>query len=91
MKRKIVISILALILIGLGVLVFLFINSIKEDQAITKEKADEIIAAYEKFDEAINQFANLREEYYVTRENTFLEEFAKNYGMMSFKCTEKES
>lgn len=79
MKRKIVIIILLLILIAIGTLGYFFIDSIKEDQAITKEKAKEITEEYTKFDEAINQFANLREQLYVTKENTYLEEFAKEY------------
>ena len=78
MKRKIVISILILLLIGMGIVIYFFIDSIKEDQKITKGKANEIIKAYEKFDSAINGFASLREEYYVARQNTFLEEFAQN-------------
>ena len=79
MKRKIVIIILCLILVGLGVLVYLFIDNIKEDQAITKEKAKEITSSYEKFYSSIEAFAALREKLYVTRENTFLEEFATDY------------
>ena len=79
MKRKIVIIILILILITIGVVGYLFIDSIKEDQAITKEKAKEITDAYSKFDESLKQFIILREQYYVTRENTYLEEFSKDY------------
>lgn len=78
MKRKIVIIFLFLLLVAIGVAGYLFIDSIKEDQAITKSKANEIIKAYEKFDSSINAFATLREEYYTSRENTFLEEFAQN-------------
>ena len=78
MKRKIFIIILFLILVIMGVVVYFFIDSIKEDQAITSEKAKEISKAYEKFDSSINAFATLREEYYVSRENTFLEEFSQS-------------
>lgn len=77
MKRKIVIGILVGILVIFGVVIYLFIDSIKEDQTITKEKTKEISKAYEKFNSSIQAFAALREEYYQKRENTFLEEFAK--------------
>ena len=79
MKRKIVIIILLVILFALAVVVYFFIDSIKEDQAITKGKANEIVGAYEKFNSSIQAFAALREEYYGKRQETYLEEFAKNY------------
>ena len=78
MSKKIIIAILLVIFIVIGSFVYLFIDSIKEDQQITKEKAKEIISAYEKFDSNIHAFAALREEYYTSRENTFLEEFSEN-------------
>lgn len=56
---------------------YLFIVSIKEDQAITKDKAKEITDAYEKFNSSIQAFAALREDLYTNREDTYLEEFAK--------------
>ena len=57
---------------------YFFIDSIKEDQAITKEKSKEIVSSYKKFNSSIREFASLREEYYQARENTFLEEFSKD-------------
>lgn len=79
MKRKIVIIILLIVLFALGVVTYFFIDSIKEDQAITKEKAAEIIKSYEKFNSSIQAFAALREEYYNKRQKTYLEEFSKEY------------
>ena len=78
MKRKIVIVILLILLFAIGVGGYFFIDGIKEDQAVTKEKSKEILAAYKDFNSSIQAFATLREEYYVSRENTFLEEFSKD-------------
>ncbi len=78
MKRKIVIIILLVLLFAIFGFGYLFIDSIKEDQAVTKEKSKKIIAAYKEFNSSIQAFATLREEYYVSRENTFLEEFSND-------------
>ena len=53
MKRKIVITILFILLILIGVVGYLFIDSIKEDQAITKAKSNEILSAYKEFNSSI--------------------------------------
>ena len=80
MKRKIVIALLLFLLFVIGLGGYFFIDSIKEDQAITKEKSKEIVDAYKEFNSLIQAFATLREEYYGARENTFLEEFSKDTG-----------
>lgn len=91
MKRKIVVGILVIILIALGVLAYLFINSIKEDQAITAEKAKKIVSSYEKFDKSINDFASLRETIYKKREETFLEDFAKTVDEWNKRAKDYEA
>ena len=78
MKRKIVIIILLVLLFAIGVVGYFFIDSIKEDQAITKAKSKEILSAYKEFNSSIQTFATLREEYYQAREDTYLEEFSKD-------------
>lgn len=78
MKRKIVIIILLILLFAIGIAGYFFIDGIKEDQAVTKAKSKEILASYKEFNSSIQAFATLREEYYVSRENTFLEEFSKD-------------
>ncbi|MBQ9011952.1 MAG: hypothetical protein IJ093_04820, partial [Bacilli bacterium] len=78
MKKKIVVIILIVILFVLGFVVYKFIDNIKEDQTITSEKASEIVKAYDKFNSSIQAFATMREEYYTSRQNTFLEELASD-------------
>lgn len=78
MKRKVVIGILIFILLVLGLLVYFFIDGIKEDQTITKEKAKKITKEYEKFNSSIQAFAAQREDLYTNLENTYLEEFSQS-------------
>lgn len=73
---KILITLIILILIGLGI--FTFIASFKEDKEITKEKMNEITKNYEKFNNSVLTFAKGRDYIYNQKENTYLEEYSKN-------------
>lgn len=80
MQKKTVIKILIitiiLLLIAFGV--YTFISSFKEDKEITKEKMKEITENYQKFNDSVLTFAKGRDYIYNQRENTYLEEYAKN-------------
>ncbi len=80
MKNKAVIftiiciTIITLIIFG----TYKFITNFKEDKEITKEKSNEIVQNFDLFNKSVQQFAKERDYFYNQRENTFLEEFAKN-------------
>jgi len=45
---------------------------------LTLEKANEIVEAYNKFNDSVLTFAKERDNIYTLREETYLEDFAKN-------------
>ncbi len=80
MKNKAVIFIIIFIIV-IGLITFgayKFITSFKEDKQLTQEKANEIVQNFDIFNENVQKFAEGRDYFYKQRENTFLEEFAKN-------------
>lgn len=79
MKKKFIITTIIIILISLIIFgIYTFINNFKEDKQLTQAKANEIVTEYNKFNESILTFAKERDNIYNLRENTYLEEFAKN-------------
>jgi len=79
MKKKVVTIIIIIIIILLIIFgIYKYIQGFKEDKKITTEKANEILENYNNFNESILIFAKERDNIYKLRENTYLEEFAKN-------------
>jgi len=79
MKKKIALIIILIIVLVLLIFgIYTFITSFKEDKKITAEKANQIIESYNQFNENVLTFAKERDNIYKLRENTYLEEFAKN-------------
>lgn len=81
-KKKIILAILIVLLICvIGLIafgVFKFASNIKEDQAITTKKINEISEKYNEFNSSIQAFAALREEIYTSKEEIYLEEISNN-------------
>lgn len=77
MKKKTIIIIISIIvLIGVGLAAFAY--TVKEDQRKTIIKMEEINDNYDKYNQSIQAFAKIREQYFEAKADTFLEEFSKN-------------
>lgn len=79
MKKKVIITIVTVIIISLIIFgVYKFISGFKKDKELTLEKANEIVEAYNKFNESVLTFVKERDNIYTLRENTYLIDFSKN-------------
>jgi len=79
MKKKIIIVIILTLIAALLIFtIYKFISGFKEDKKLTIEKSNEIIEEFNKFNESVLTFAKERDNIYTLRENTYLEDFAKN-------------
>ena len=70
----IVIIIIAIIFIG----AWIWVDGLKEDRAETQAKMDEILKAYPNFNEAVDDFSNLRNQFYSYKEDLYLETLRDN-------------
>ena len=70
----IVIVIIAIIFIGAWV----WFSGLKEDRAATQEKMNKILEAYPNFNQAVNDFSNLRNQFYTYKEDLYLETLRDN-------------
>ena len=70
----IVIVIIAIIFIG----AWIWFSGLKEDRAATQEKMNKILEAYPNFNQAVNDFSNLRNQFYTYKEDLYLETLRDN-------------
>ena len=77
-KSLIIIGIVILIIIILFIGAWIWFDGLKEDKLETQEKMDEIKEVYPNFNQAVNDFSNLRNEFYNKKENLFLETLKDN-------------
>lgn len=70
----IVIVIIAIIFIGAWV----WFSGLKEDRAATQAKMDKILEAYPTFNQMVNDFSNLRNQFYSYKEDLYLETLRDN-------------
>ena len=70
----IVVLIIAIIFIG----VWIWFSGLKEDRAVTQAKMDAIVEAYPTFNQAVNDFSNLRNQFYEYKEDLYLETLRDN-------------
>ena len=77
-KSLLVIGIVLLIIIILFVGAWIWVDGLKEDTKITKEKMDAVKEAYPIFNQAVIDFSNLRNKFYEYKENLYLETLRDN-------------
>ena len=70
----IVIVIIAIIFIG----AWIWFSGLKEDRAATQEKMNKILEAYPNFNQTVNDFSNLRNQFYTYKEDLYLETLRDN-------------
>ena len=77
-KSLLVIGIVLLIIIILFVGAWIWVDGLKEDTKITKEKMDAVKEAYPIFNQAVIDFSNLRNKFYEYKEDLYLETLRDN-------------
>lgn len=79
-KSLIIIGIVILIIVIIFIGAWIWVDGLKEDTAITKEKMDEIKEAYPNFNTAVDEFSSLRNQFYTYKEDLFLETLRDKAG-----------
>lgn len=77
-KSLIIIGIVILIIVIIFVGAWIWVDGLKEDKAATKVKMDEIKEAYPNFNKAVDEFSNLRNQFYTYKEDLYLETLRDN-------------
>ncbi len=72
-KSLMIIGIVIVIIVILFIGAWIWVDGLKEDKEATQKKMDEILAAYPKFNEEVDNFSELRNQLYKYRENLYLE------------------
>ena len=70
-KSLLVIGIVLLIIIILFVGAWIWVDGLKKDTKITKEKMDAVKEAYPNFNQAVIDFSNLRNKFYEYKEDLY--------------------
>lgn len=77
-KSLMIIGIVIIIIVVVFIGAWIWIDGLKEDTTTTKKKMDEILEAYPKFNEEVDNFSTLRNQLYEYKENLFLETLRDN-------------
>ena len=77
-KSLMIIGIVIIIIVVVFIGAWIWIDGLKEDTTTTKKKMDEILEAYTKFNEEVDNFSTLRNQLYEYKENLFLETLRDN-------------
>lgn len=77
-KSLMIIGVVVLIIVVIFIGAWIWVDGLKEDKAATKVKMDEIKAAYSDFNTAVDEFSNLRNQFYTYKEDLYLETLRDN-------------
>lgn len=77
-KSLMIIGVVILIIVVIFIGAWIWVDGLKEDKAATKVKMDEIKAAYPDFNTAVDEFSNLRNQFYTYKEDLYLETLRDN-------------
>ena len=79
MKKSLkIIGIVIIIIAIIFIEAWIWVDGLKEDRAETQAKMDEILKAYPNFNEAVDDFSNLRNQFYSYKEDLYLETLRDN-------------
>ena len=67
-----------IIIVIIFICAWIWVDGLKEDTAITKKKMDEVLDAYPKFNEEVDNFSKLRNQLYESKEDLYLETLRDN-------------
>lgn len=77
-KSLIIIGTVIIIIVILFAGAWIWVSGLKEDTAETKKKMDAILKAYPDFNTAVDDFSNLRNQFYEYKEDLYLETLRDN-------------
>ena len=77
-KSLMIIGVVVLIIVVIFIGAWIWVDGLKEDKAATKVKMDEIKEAYPDFNTAVDEFSNLRNQFYTYKEDLYLETLRDN-------------
>ena len=77
-KSLMIIGVVVLIIVVIFIGAWIWVDGLKEDKVATKVKMDEIKAAYPDFNTAVDEFSNLRNQFYTYKEDLYLETLRDN-------------
>lgn len=79
MKKSLkIIGIVIIIIAIIFIAAWIWVDGLKEDRAATQAKMDEILEAYPNFNKAVDEFSNLRNQFYGYKEDLYLETLRDN-------------
>ena len=79
MKKSLtIIGVVVIIIVIIFICAWIWVDGLKEDTAITKKKMDEVLDAYPKFNEEVDNFSKLRNQLYESKEDLYLETLRDN-------------
>ena len=79
MKKSLtIIGVVMIIIVIIFICAWVWVDGLKEDTAITKKKMDEVLDAYPKFNEEVDNFSKLRNQLYESKEDLYLETLRDN-------------
>ena len=79
MKKSLtIIGAVMIIIVIIFICAWIWVDGLKEDTAITKKKMDEVLDAYPKFNEEVDNFSKLRNQLYESKEDLYLETLRDN-------------
>ncbi len=77
-KSLMIIGVVILIIVVIFIGAWIWVDGLKVDKAATKVKMDEIKEAYPDFNTAVDEFSNLRNQFYTYKEDLYLETLRDN-------------
>ena len=77
-KSLMIIGIVIIIIVILFIGAWIWVDGLKKDTAVTKEKMNEILKAYPNFNQAVDDFSNLRNQFYKYKEDLYIETLVTN-------------
>ena len=79
MKKSLkIIGIVIIIIAIIFICAWVWVDGLKQDRALTQAKMDEILEAYPNFNQSVDDFSNLRNQFYSYKENLYLETLRDN-------------
>ena len=77
-KSLMIIGIVIIVIIIVFIGAWIWVDGLKEDTLLTKEKMNEILEAYPKFNTEVDNFSKARNQLYEYKENLYLETLRDN-------------
>lgn len=77
-KSLMIIGVVIIIIVIIFIGAWIWVDGLKKDTAATQAKMDKILEAYPNFNQAVNDFSDLRNQFYGYKEDLYLETLRDN-------------